>query len=302
MSTLPLRVLFLSCLLLIVASSNSFAQKSLIVLNENVLLDYWRFVGQREPMEVNTYSGTHSRRDVIELLLLMQMLELGGFNHEIKFHPEHSYKRILHMLSQGYANVYGTPVWHLDIASEPELFWASEAMVRPGEFVVGIYTSPSNLTAMRATADTITNLTAVSSRQWSADWATLTALKLKWLYNTNTWDHMVKMVNAGRADFTLSPFYPTDDMRLKVGNVTLAPIPNLRLAFNDSRHWAVSRKHPNGPEMQEAIAKGMAILRQRGTIVRAYTESGFFDQRVKHWPVIKIPAAEVTPISSALHD
>jgi len=56
--------------------------------------------------------------------------------------------------------------------------------------------------------------------------------------------------------------------------------------LNDSRHFVVSKKHPKGKETFIALQKGLTILRQRGTITKAFQDSGFFNQQVKNWPII----------------
>tara|TARA_B110000116_G_scaffold98106_1_gene85391 strand:+ start:405 stop:1328 length:924 start_codon:yes stop_codon:yes gene_type:complete len=261
-------------------------QAAIVAIDEDVVIDYYKFIGQRNPLHIKSYTGPHSRRDVIELLLLLQILDAGGFKEKVELLKQNSYRRTLSMIRTGDALAYGTPAWSGDVSNNHESYWVSKEMIRSNEFLVGAYTSEDNLLALSANAKNFSALSAVSSKQWRVDWNILQSLRVKALHNATSWPRMIKMVGAQRVDFTLSPFYPSPSMKITRDDITLVPIPNIRISMGESRLWVVSRKHPDSEAMQLAITKGMAKFRQQGTIVRAYTESGFFDPRVKNWKVL----------------
>lgn len=294
-----LRTMNIKCVLLALSAcvySIGLSAAAVVVIDDDVLIDYTKFVANRDPVTVDTYAGANSRRDIVELLLFMQMLDAGGFSHEIQLHNEHSYRRMLAMVASGEALAYGTPAWSGDLIGYEHKYWYSPEMVSAEEFVVGAYTSEKNQRALAAGAENLNQLSAVTSRQWRVDWDVLENLKVKRLYSASNWPNMLKMVGAQRADFTLSPFYPGADMIIRQDDITLVPIPNVRISMGEGRRWAVSLKHPLSEEMQAALVKGMEIFRQRGTIARAYTESGFFDPRVSEWPIINVVQTDQTPL------
>jgi len=45
----------------------------------------------------------------------------------------------------------------------------------------------------------------------------------------------------------------------------------------------VSLSHPRGAGVLAALGRGVAILRDRGELPRAYRECGFMDPRVAQW-------------------
>lgn len=289
-----------SVVLAIVASVYSLVlSAAVVVIDDDVFIDYTKFIADRNPISVDTYAGANSRRDVIELLLFMQILDAGGFSHKIKLHSENSYRRMLAMVASGEALAYGTPAWSGDLVGYENKYWYSEEMVRANEFVVGAYTSEKNARALSTEAQHLNQLTAVTSRQWRVDWNVLKDLKVKSQYSASNFPNMLKMVGARRADFTLSPFYPNSDMKIRQGSITLIPIPNIRISMGEGRRWAVSLNHPMSVDIQKAIAKGMGIFRQRGTITRAYTESGFFDPRVSAWPIVNAEKSVQVPVEEA---
>jgi len=254
-------------------------------LDADILQDYQQFLRGRTVTEIQTYSGKGARRDVIEVILAMQALALGGYKKTIEFIPEHSYRRILFKVGRGETAMSAPLVW-LEDASYGANF-ITESVIREGEFVVGLYTRVENRKALQVkNSRDLAQLTAVSTRQWRSDWRTLQNMGFRYVYDTLLWSRMVKMVWAGRVDMTLAPFQPNTSMTLNSEGLKLIPVPNIKVALSGSRHWVTSRKHVEGRALFVALDKGIKVLRRKGQIHRAYTESGFFDPRVKEWKVI----------------
>lgn len=242
----------------------------------------------QEPLQVTSFNST--RRDIAILVLQMQALRLGGFDGDIIIATEKSHKRILTMVAQGKSDLAGMQFWQRELGPYEGNICYSDAIVREGEFYVGIYTAEHNKQALAArTRGDIVQLRGVSSRNWVNDWSVLQSLELKRLYNTLNWHSMVKMVDAGRADFTLSPFYATDDMSAVVNGYRIVPIPGVKVLLPGSQHWVVNCNTPAGIEIYNALQDGLAVLRRTGRVVRALTESGFFYEPSKDWQVINTP-------------
>lgn len=261
------------------------AEPATLVMGDNVLSDYRDFIGSRDVQAIKRYSGEGARRDVIDVVLALQALHLGGYSGEIEFVPQKSYRRIVYRVSSGNVAMSAPLVWQED--TQPSKHYISEAVIADGEFVVGLYTSPNNRRALALNSlAELSDFTVVSTQQWRSDWRTLKRIHFKSHYDTLQWPMMVKMVWAGRADMTLAPFQPTDNMALYHEGLTLIPIPNIKLALAGSRHWIVSKQHPEGQALFTALERGLQQLRSGGTVTRAYTESGFFDARVADWQQI----------------
>ena len=92
---------------------------------------------------------------------------------------------------------------------------------------------------------------------------------------------MVRMVDIQWIDFILMPFNSTPDQSFVMNKVHLVPVKNIGVVLKDSRHFVISKKHPEGKEAYIAINKGLKILRQHGAIVKAYQQAGFFVDRNK---------------------
>ena len=260
------------------------ADQLIVVLPADVKADYELYIAGRNPLTMTTYEGVGARRDVVEVVLVQQALKLGGINTPVRFITADSHARIIKQVLAGRAVLAGNSIWLDLLTNSEELLYVSTPIIDNGEFEAGLYTIESNKTALKAKGmDEIRGLIAVSSKAWIIDWQTLNAMKMRKLINTVKWSSMVKMVNIGRADFLLAPFQPTDDMSFEPEGVKLIPIPNLKIGLQGSRHFAISKRHPHGKEVSEAIDKGIAILKQKGLVQQAYQDSGFFNTKVKDW-------------------
>ncbi len=153
-------------------------------------------------------------------------------------------------------------------------------MIRNGEYVAGIYTSPYNQKVLRLrTLDDLKDLTSISTPKWRTDWQTLQSLPLKELIKENSWLSMARMVNLQWVDFMLMPFNYNPDQSFTMDKIFLVPVKNIAIVLKDSRHFVISKTHPQGNAAFIAINKGLKILREQKAITKAYTEAGFFINR-----------------------
>ena len=263
-----------------------------VSIYEDIYADYRQFVRGRDVASIDYYGGSGARRDVIEVILLQQALQLGGFKDSLELRDEQNYLRTLRQIADGDLISSGALVWYSDVLNLPDLFHITQPVIDEGEFIVGFYTSPTNQKALAAkNLEDLRQLRAVSSIQWYADVATLKHMGINHLYFTTDWIHMVRMVSAGRADFTLAPFQPSAGMKVVLDGMELIPIEGIKVAIQGTRHWPVSRRHPRGEEYYDALQKGITLMKERGLIHKAYEESGFFHREVDSWRLINPSAA-----------
>ncbi|MFY7864530.1 MAG: hypothetical protein ACOVRJ_06785 [Roseateles sp.] len=250
----------------------------------DVLQDYELFIAGRDPLRLTDFSGSGTRRDVVELVLVQQALALGGWAEDVVFSAMPTDARLMKEIADARLMCSCTSYWLEDVRRSGGLLLASESLVEPGEFEAGLYVLPSNKRALAArTINDVRRLSAVSNRQWTVDWRTLELLGIFKREHVATWEVMPKMVAAGRVDFLLAPFQASPDLSLQVGELRLVPIPNLKIGLLGSRHFIVSAKHSRGAALLACLNLGLRQLRQSGILQKAYTESGFFNARVRAW-------------------
>ncbi|MCJ8294784.1 MAG: hypothetical protein MJK15_10295 [Colwellia sp.] len=266
-------------LTLISISSNALARQHnvLIYIRDDVYIDYQKFVADKDISSIDNFSGKNIRRDVVDMIIAQQALKLGGFSHNFSYAPGKVNFRNTKMLQNGQLLISFDSYWQKDALPLADKVYISDAVIRNGEYIAGIYTSPKNTKtlAIEKLSD-LTELTAVSTPKWRTDWQTLQQLPLKSLTRDDSWLSMVRMVDIQWIDFILMPFNSTPDQSFVMNKVHLVPVKNIGVVLKDSRHFVISREHPEGKEAYIAINKGLKILRQHGAIVKAYQQAGFF--------------------------
>ncbi|NTS76549.1 hypothetical protein HR060_06665 [Catenovulum sp. SM1970] len=255
----------------------------------DVKRDYDAFLKGRDPLTITDFSGEHSRRDVVELIILQQALHLGGYPAQVEWVLTQGYNHSIQLVATGFATVRGTPAWGNDAYRTSDEVFISQSLINIGDFIVGLYTSPANTKALSSkTERDVKSLTAIANRQWFVDWRTLKRLDFAEVKSVRPWPRMVKHVSELKGDFTLAPFQSTPDMSLIVEGKKLIPIPNFKIALDDTRHWIVTKNHPDGHAIFKALSKGLQELLDSGAYAQAYRESGFMNERVAHWQTLKV--------------
>lgn len=162
--------------------------------------------------------------------------------------------------------------------------YISPPLIRNNEYVAGFYTTKDNSNTQNITStELLRKLTIVSSNLWTRDWLALQDAKFNNVIHEPIWNAQVKMVHQHLADALLLPFSNLKDMSYQFLGKTYHPIPNYLLRMPESRHVIISKKHPLGEQAYTALFKGMKILRDKGTIKRAFQESGLINQQVEKW-------------------
>ncbi|KGJ96460.1 hypothetical protein [Colwellia psychrerythraea] len=262
----------------------AYARKSsvLIYIRDDVYIDYQQFVVDRDVSSIDNFSGKNIRRDVVDMIIAQQALKLGGFKHRFSYAPGKVNFRNTQMLQNGQLLISFDSYWRQDALPLANKVYISDEVIRNGEYIAGIYTSPDNAKTLAIkTLSDLTELTSVSTPKWRTDWQTLQQLPLKTLTREDSWLSMVRMVNIQWIDFILMPFNSTPDQSFVMDKVHLIPVKNIGVVLKDSRHFVISKAHPMGEEAYIAINKGLKIMRQRGAIVKAYQQAGFFVDTTK---------------------
>jgi len=253
------------------------SENVLIYIRDDVYIDYLAFVADRDVLSIKNFSDKHARRDVVDMIIAQQALKLGGFEHSFEYAPGKLNYRNTKMLQLGRLLISFDSYWLQDAQALGDDVYISQPVIRKGEYIAGIYTSPENknVLSIKELVD-LEKLTAVSTPKWRTDWQTLQSLPLKKLVKEDEWLSMARMVDLQWIDFLLMPFNSTKDQSFIMEKITLVPVKNIGIQLNDSRHFVISIKHPKGAEAIKAINIGLRILRERNAISSAYKQAGFF--------------------------
>jgi len=267
---------------LLLSSFSTLCDELLIYIRDDVYQDYQTFVAGRDVLLIDSFSGKAIRRDVVDMIIAQQALKHGGFNHHFKYVPGKVNFRNTNLLQKGELLISFDSYWLKDALDLQQHIYISEAVIRKGEYVAGIYTSPNNAKVLNIKSiNDLSALTAVSTPKWQTDWQTLKSLPLKKLIREDEWLSMARMVDIKWIDFLLMPFHSSEDQSFTMNKIHLVPVKNIGVVLNDSRHFVISKKHPKGLQAINAINIGLKKLRLKKTIVNAYTEAGFFVDQSK---------------------
>ncbi|GAA0815091.1 hypothetical protein GCM10009111_12880 [Colwellia asteriadis] len=248
----------------------------LIYIRDDVYIDYQKFVVDKNVMSIESFASKHIRRDVVDMIIAQQALILGGFSHQFHYATGKVNFRNTKMLQNGELLISFDTYWLADAKAIEDKVYISDAVIRNGEYIAGIYTSINNHKALAVKSiNDLKDLTAVSTPLWRTDWQTIQSLPLKKVTREDSWLSMARMVNLQWIDFLLMPFNSTPDQSFTMDKIHLVPVKNIGVLLKDSRNFVISKKHPKGEEAFIAINKGLKILRQRGAIRKAYIDAGF---------------------------
>ncbi|NTS75830.1 hypothetical protein HR060_03030 [Catenovulum sp. SM1970] len=272
-------------------STACFAEKNLIItLDRDDLFDFHQVVGSKSPLEITNFNHPNARREVVDIILLLQALTLGGVDVNIKFEQGAYYARNLYLLEQGKLALSPDTVWQQDIDKISEHVYISDTIIEDGEFYAGFYTSPNNHKALKAKSLTdLKQLRFVSNKHWSADWKALSDLSPITLVDEPKWLSMARSILHDHYDAMLISFRSDPSLQVYVPELqaVLVPIPNLKIQLRGSMHYIVSKNHPDGAMLFKALNKGIAMLKQQGRYKKAYQEVGFFNQYAQNWQLIE---------------
>lgn len=250
--------------------------------------DFVRFIHTRDVATLTHFGGPGARRDVMELAWLLREIKRQPKAPDVQLVRIDSYERLMAAVRDGHIDVIGTSAWLADLETLGSgNVSISAAMIRRGDFVVGVYTSPRNQAAfLTRTVGQLRVLRFASNSGWSLDWTTLRNLGIQPLFDVKTWGQMVALVDAGRADAVLAPFQSTTSaMELQFEGKTLVPIDGIAVALEGSRHLASNKRTAQGKWVTANIFPALAAQAKSGALRKAYEECGFHNPRTRNWTV-----------------
>ncbi|NOU51733.1 hypothetical protein HG263_14445 [Pseudoalteromonas sp. JBTF-M23] len=245
-------------------------------IRDDVYADYLRFLNGRTVMEVDSFSSDYIRRDVVDMILVQKALILGGFNKSFEYQVGNVNFRNTKLLEQGKLLLSFDSYWLADAQPLQHALFISDPVIRQGEYYAGLYHSPDNtkVTALSG-FDALKELSAVSTPRWRTDWDTLQKLPLKSHVIEHEWIAQARMVSMQWVDFMLMPLMPDKKNEYILEGIHLIAHPKWVVLLDGSRHFVVSKRHPDGERAFAALQIGLAKLRALGQIKRAYEQAGF---------------------------
>lgn len=245
-------------------------------IRDDVYADYQRFLNGRTVTEIDNFSGRYIRRDVVDMILVQKALQLGGFDKSFDYQVGNVNFRNTKLLEQGKLLLSFDSYWLADAKPLAEHIFITDAVIRRGEYFAGLYYSPQNSKMTDLSSfDGLNTLTAVSTPRWRTDWETLKKLPLKRHVLEHEWVAQARMVSMQWVDFMLMPLMPNKSNEYILEGIHLVAHPKWVVLLDGSRHFVVSKYHPDGERAFAALQLGLAKLRSKGLVKLAYQQAGF---------------------------
>lgn len=219
----------------------------------------------------------------METLLFCQALVAAGFRPNIIIKPYPIQERLYLEINKGNIVSAGLTFWSYQ--HQNDLSYKSQALVAKGQFEKGIYVLADKQSQQANDITNIRQLIGVTNKTWSNDVKAHECIGGKTISATS-FPQMFRMIAAGRADYLLTTFSTESELSQNHHGVQLKPINNIKVVFNDSLHFLVSRHHPQGKQLINALNLGINKLKASGTVRQAYKSVGFYLDQVKDWQVL----------------
>ncbi len=279
-----LSLIFLSCAMALGLSAKTHLK---IAAAEDLIENYKAWTASTPWDKIENFQSPHATRPVIDLLLQLHALKAGGLDFDFTLIPYPSYEQAKVAVLDGKADLSAETIWNNEIDANQIIVDRTAPVIRLGEFNKGIYVLPSNKLILNTSSiEELQKHRALVVETWHTDTQTLQRMQLQGVEKAPALRRVGPMLEKYRGDFVLMEFSSAPDMSIELGGVKLIPVPNCKVAISYSRAWIVSKNSPLNAALNSAFDKGISAIRSAGTIEKAYTESGFFNPKIKLWPQI----------------
>lgn len=281
---------YLMCILLFIPGHiQANTLKAAVLKNENFQKRYNEVLGSLSPLEIENFKPTSdgSHLEIIEMIILQQALHLGGLKEPIIFEP-HDMANLgeIAPIVDGTILMFGRSMWLQTSVDYQGSLYISEPVIKYGEFEAGLYYNIANKDLKDIKIDALSEFKIVANPRWLADWRALLNSPMTMVNFIGPWENMIAMLDANIVDLMLVNFSVSNDLNMIFKDKLYQPINNLKIVLPDSRHFVVSKRHPRGKEVFEALQKGLTIMQKLGKIRKLYEQAGVINSKVKNWDII----------------
>ena len=293
------RVAFFT-LVITIMSCNAFCSERIpIAIEQNVLERINTLTAKLDtPLDkLQNIPDIAISRPSADVIILLRALRLGGIDSPIEFIAVPNARRSTEETARGRTVLCSQQLNKNTntIPSYKNAFLTTAPITRFGEFQKGFYCLPGNTALLSATSAEEINMISkgIVGQHWHNDIQILRSIGITNLITAPTFKSMLKMIEAGRADWIPLEITNSKNFSKTMQGITLVPIPGIKFSLLESRHFLVSRKHPRGKEVYGALQQGIKILRKQGFIRRILSHVGIFNPRTASWKILNGDAIQL---------
>lgn len=267
-------------LILIFSTFASYSQDIAISGLPHEINNYKRWLGNKECSDIQSYQNNYATKASIQIMIICKALHLGGMTVKLSFNSMPNYSRGLYEAHKGSISIPGDSIWLSQISQKH--FYTAPAIFAQGEFQKGFFALPDKRKEIEENINinkskgitplqTLRDYILITSKNWIFDQTAIKNLGLTYLSTTKT-ENMCNMIKYGRGDLYFGELIMIGNKKIvfNCNGLILEPIEGIKAAFTETRHFVVSKSHPNSKEIYEALDKGLTILRESGEIEEAF--------------------------------
>ncbi|WP_320172971.1 hypothetical protein [Maridesulfovibrio sp.] len=244
----------------------------------------------KPPYLLDEFPNAKISRSLADVIIAQKALLLGGIEPEFIFKPIPNSRRATEDAANGLVAFYPHELnlKTLDVPRYKNIFLVSDPITRFGEFQKVFYCLPSNSALLSATNAAEINLNGkgIVGQHWHNDKKVLEDMGITNIIDAPTFNCMAKMIAAGRADWIPLEISNSKDSSMTINGIHLVPIPGIKFSLLESRHFFISKAHPEGKIIYRALQKGIRELRKQGFIHKILTQAGMFNPYVDSWTIL----------------
>ena len=253
-----------------------------VTANNSIIKSYWEILSRfdNDPLKVtpDLPPGRYDRT-AVEMVIVVRALRLGGIDRPISFIDTSNSRRAVEEVICGEADLTGqqldTSV--LNAWQHIEDLYLSDPVTPVGEFHKLFYCLPENKKVLSARSVEELNRVGrgIIGTDWDNDRQILNDMGITNLVDAPTFPCMIKMIQAGRADWIPMEASNQPGLERIMGGQRFVPVPGIRFSLIESRHFMVSRAIPDGEAIFNALQAGLRELRRQGFINAILAATGF---------------------------
>lgn len=202
---------------------------------------------QKQPYLLDEFPKSKISRSLADVIIAQKAIRLGGIEPKFVFKAIPNSRRATEDAANGLVAFYPHQLNlnTLDVPRYKKSFLVSDPITRFGEFQKAFYCLPSNTALLSATnADEINlNGKGIVGQHWYNDKKVLKDMGITNLIDAPTFECMIKMIKAGRADWIPLEISNSQDSSMTLYGVHLVPIPGSS-SHSSSRHFFISKPIP----------------------------------------------------------
>ncbi|AOT09008.1 hypothetical protein [Pseudoalteromonas luteoviolacea] len=281
------KILIYFALLIFSSCSHSLASDIIAVpVNRDIFSYAQTILDNRSIKDVSPDIFDHPlcQRDVVDLIVIQRALIEGKADVTLQFFMIDHEEREEILLQAGMSIISVDTLWLSQAKALNNSVFISSPIIRKGEYYAGVYTSEkrADILSQKIQQD-FSQVTVISNKAWTVDWSTLMQLKPKQLFNESDWTIMARLVSNEWVDIMLIPFNNQTPFRYTGKGYTVKAIKGIKVALQDSRHFVISKKHPDSQAIFNSLELGIKQLRASKFIEESYRKCGFLNILVDKW-------------------